>query len=90
MGANAEQTICDYSEKELLIPSDETEMIPRSALMCHCLALYERMSLHRSKRLLQNGQNPFENVLECGELFMANLLKPAKLLNFFTCIYFKS
>ena len=67
MGADADQTICDYSNKELLISPEETEMIPRSALICHCLSLYERLSWHRSKRLVQNGQNPFKNVLVCGE-----------------------
>ena len=67
MGADADQTICDYSNKELLIPPEETEMIPRSALIYHCLSLYERLSWHRSKRLVQNGQNPFKNVLVCGE-----------------------
>ena len=67
MGADADQTICNYSNKELLIPPEETEMIPRAALICHCLSLYERFSWHRSKRLVQNGQNPFKNVLVCGE-----------------------
>ena len=70
MGANADQTICDYSNKELLIPTEETEMIPRAALICHCLSLYERLSWHRSKRLMQNGQNPFKNVLVCGEFYI--------------------
>ena len=49
MGVEADQAICDYAEKELLLPAAE------------------RLSWHRSKRLIQNGQNPFENVLEFGK-----------------------
>ncbi|XP_076818180.1 E3 ubiquitin-protein ligase rnf213-alpha-like [Clavelina lepadiformis] len=63
LGGEAEQTICDYAERDLLLSAEETEMIPRSALIHHCLALYERLSWHRSRKLAINGQNPFENVL---------------------------
>ncbi|XP_076815738.1 E3 ubiquitin-protein ligase rnf213-alpha-like isoform X2 [Clavelina lepadiformis] len=63
LGGEAEQTICDYAERDLLLSAEETEMIPRSALIHHCLALYERFSWHRSRKLAINGQNPFENVL---------------------------
>ena len=63
MGADPDQTIFNNASCDLLLPPDEIDMIPRSAKMCHTLALYERLSWHRSKRLVENGQKPYENVL---------------------------
>jgi len=60
LGGEIEQTICDYAEKDLLLPIEETAMIPRSAKICHCVALYERLSWHRSLRSIANDQNLFE------------------------------
>nr|CAB3265644.1 E3 ubiquitin-protein ligase RNF213-like [Phallusia mammillata] len=68
IGGELEQSICDYAERDLLLTNDETAMIPRSAKICHCLALFERFSWHRTLRAIENGQNPFELVsTETGE-----------------------
>ncbi|XP_076818192.1 E3 ubiquitin-protein ligase rnf213-alpha-like [Clavelina lepadiformis] len=67
LGGEPDKTICDYAENDLLLPADETEMIPRSAQIRHCLALYERLSWHRARKLALNGQNSFENVVDFVE-----------------------
>ena len=78
MRATAEQTICDFAEKDLMLQFEDTRMIPRTAQLRHCLEVYERLSWHRAKRLVQNGQNPFENVLRDGKKFWIE-----KNMNFF-------
>ncbi|XP_078490372.1 E3 ubiquitin-protein ligase rnf213-alpha-like [Ciona intestinalis] len=63
LGGEAEQAICDYVEKDILLSPEETALIPRTAQICHTIALYERLSWHRSVRFVLNGDNPFEKTI---------------------------
>ncbi|XP_078487856.1 E3 ubiquitin-protein ligase rnf213-alpha-like [Ciona intestinalis] len=63
LGGEAEQAICDYVEKDILLSPEETVLIPRTAQICHTIALYERLSWHRSVRFVLNGDNPFEKTI---------------------------
>ncbi|XP_076810018.1 E3 ubiquitin-protein ligase rnf213-alpha-like isoform X2 [Clavelina lepadiformis] len=62
-GSNPDQLLTNYVTEDLLLPSDEAAMIPRTAQLRHTLALFESLSWQRSVRFVATGQDPFANIV---------------------------
>ena len=61
LGGEPEQTIVDYVEREILLPSDSVSLIPHSCQIKHACGIYEKLSMHRSVRFIANGDDPFSH-----------------------------
>nr|XP_039262088.1 E3 ubiquitin-protein ligase rnf213-alpha-like [Styela clava] len=52
-----------YMEENLLLSPNHMAMIPKSALTCHTLALYQRLMWHKAVNFVQQGLDPYQEAL---------------------------
>nr|XP_039261340.1 E3 ubiquitin-protein ligase rnf213-alpha-like isoform X1 [Styela clava] len=57
------KTLQKYMEENLLLSPNHMAMIPKSALTCHTLALYQRLMWHKAVNFVQQGLDPYKEAL---------------------------